>query len=268
MASNRGREPGPAIGARPGPQFAWGILVLIALVTTGWFTFRYLRAHTPRARLTRAVRQIGNLYNPTFTHPQPEKTNREARDELRAFGAEAVPLLIKFAQSDPDLELRLGAIDALSEFPETRGQIVPALVSRLSNCQSFMEAGRLTSTLLAISPADEPIPSGLKALLDSTDACPRIHAAWFILKREPRQNGARAVIVAALADVDISSRAVTAGQTHAALRAMSLLAELDPADRAFAEPQLQSLAELDPDFTRGFSFLDTLRQEAQRVVAK
>jgi hypothetical protein len=257
-----------AARTRRWPRFVGGILALVALASSACFVVRYLQARTPRARLTLAVRRIGSLYNPSFAHPQSEKTYREARDEVRRFGVEAVPLLLEFAQSDRDLELQLGATDALGEFPEARDQIAPVLVARLSDCESFLEAGRLTRTLISIWPPDASIPRGLEAMVAAKDSCPRIHAACFILQRDPRHVGARTAIVGALADMDIGGRTVTAGQMHTALCAMRALAELDPADRAFAEPQLRSLAELDPSFTRGFTYLDMVRQEAQRVVGK
>jgi hypothetical protein len=185
---------------------------------------------------------------------------------VKRMGPSMVPWLIEMLD-DSDRQIRAGAVSALGFFPERAAESIPALVASISKASDRYEMQGAGQTIDRLLPRSVPPPTAVVKMLGDKDADRAMVAASLVLPREPQNEAARAVIVAALRRVaqpnpDLDYYLTLPG----AYRALDTLSALPREQRAFARADVERIARMPAEQTSRYSELPQLCETARGVL--
>jgi hypothetical protein len=187
-------------------------------------------------------------------------------EAVKRMGPTVVPWLIEMLD-DSNRQIRAGAVEALGFFPERSGESIPALVASIGKASDRYEmqgAGQVIDRLLPRSAAP---PAPLVKMLGDQDADRAMVAASLVLPRDPQNEAARAVIVAALRRVAQSNPGVDYYLTlPGAYHALDTLSTLPREQRTFARADVERIARMSAEQMSRYGDLPQLCETARATL--
>lgn len=196
----------------------------------------------------------------------PVERRNGSGQAVKQMGPTVVPWLIEMLD-DSDREIRAGAVRALGFFPERAAESIPALIASIHKASDRYEmqgASQVVDRLLARSAAP---PGALVRMLGDRHPDRAMVAASLVLPRQPQNEAAQAVILAALRRVSQPNPEDDYYLTlPGAYRALDTLSTLPREERAFARADVERIAGMPAEQTSRYSELPQLCETARAAL--